>query len=51
VDVEGLVRVYRTDELEVAALQGLDLQVVEREWLARRYAGRLDVREQLRQPG
>jgi len=23
VDVEGLVRIYRTDELEVAALQGL----------------------------
>ena len=34
VDVEGLVHIYRTDELEVVALQGLDLQVAEREMIA-----------------
>jgi ABC-type lipoprotein export system ATPase subunit len=34
VDVEGLVHIYRTDELEVVALQGLDLQVGEREMIA-----------------
>jgi ABC-type lipoprotein export system ATPase subunit len=34
VDVEGLVHIYRTDELEVVALQGLDLQVREREMIA-----------------
>jgi ABC-type lipoprotein export system ATPase subunit len=34
VDVEGLVHIYRADELEVVALQGLDLQVAEREMIA-----------------
>ena len=34
VDVEGLVHIYRTDELEVVALQGLDLQVAEQQMIA-----------------
>jgi ABC-type lipoprotein export system ATPase subunit len=34
VDVEGLVHIYRTAELEVVALQGLDLRVAERETIA-----------------
>ena len=34
VDVEGLVHIYRTDDLEVVALQGLDLRVAEREMIA-----------------
>jgi ABC-type lipoprotein export system ATPase subunit len=34
VDVEGLVHIYRTEDLEVVALQGLDLQVSEAEMIA-----------------
>ncbi|HXM58150.1 MAG TPA: ATP-binding cassette domain-containing protein [Candidatus Dormibacteraeota bacterium] len=34
VDVEGPVHIYRTDELEVVALQGLDLRLDEREMIA-----------------
>ncbi len=34
VECEGLVHIYKTDELEVVALQGLDLEVAEGETLA-----------------